>query len=129
MVCVCVTKLCERWCVTKRKRWRRNRDTEYKTRNTKKMQGKLDDGWAETRGAGSPVVSIETLYCEKITEPFTHRSFYTAETLLHTDAFTHKHLTHRHFYTLGSILGSNTELDRRSVNPSLQSGNGEPGSE
>ena len=30
---------------------------------------------------------------------------------------------------LGSIPGSNTELDRRSVNPSLQSGNGEPGSE
>ena len=29
----------------------------------------------------------------------------------------------------GSIPGSNTELDRRSVNPSLQSGNGEPGSE
>ena len=29
----------------------------------------------------------------------------------------------------GSIPGSNTELDRRSVNPSLQSGNGEPDSE
>ena len=30
---------------------------------------------------------------------------------------------------LGSTPGSNTELDRRSANRSLQSGNGEPGSE
>ena len=29
----------------------------------------------------------------------------------------------------GSIPGSNMELDRRSVNPSLHAGNGEPGSE
>ena len=30
---------------------------------------------------------------------------------------------------LGLIPGSNTESDRRSVNPALQSGNEEPGSE
>ena len=30
---------------------------------------------------------------------------------------------------LGSIPGSNTELDRQSVNASLHAGNGEPGSE